>query len=89
MVHLYTFIVTTMKAAPYQVARFYCGRGKMENFIKEGKAGFDFSSVSSHSKVVNANRLQVHALAYNLFNWFRRLALYLQACENSGSTPFV
>ena len=36
---------------------------------------FDFSSVSSHSKVVNANRLQVHALAYNLFNWFRRLAL--------------
>ena len=47
----------------------------MENFIKEGKSGFDFSSVSSASKVVNANRLRVHALAYNLFNWFRRLAL--------------
>lgn len=30
---------------------------------------------NSSSKVVNANRLQVHALAYNLFNWFRRLAL--------------
>ena len=75
MVHLYTFIVTTMEAEPYQVIQFYCGRGKMENFIKEGKSGFDFSSVSSHSKVVNANRLGVHALAYNLFNWFRRLAL--------------
>ena len=75
MVHLFTFIVTTMESAPYQVIQFYCGRGKMENFIKEGKSGFDFSSVSSHSKVVNANRLQVHALAYNLFNWFRRLAL--------------
>lgn len=75
MVHLYTFIVTTMESAPYQVIQFYCGRGKMENFIKEGKSGFDFSSMSSHSKVVNANRLQVHALAYNLFNWFRRLAL--------------
>lgn len=75
MSHLYTFIVTTMEAEPYQVIQFYCGRGKMENFIKEGKSGFDFSSVSSHSKVVNANRLQVHALAYNLFNWFRRLAL--------------
>lgn len=25
--------------------------------------------------MVNANRLQVHALAYNLFNWFRRLTL--------------
>ena len=75
MVHMYTFVVTTMESEPHQVLQFYCGRGKMENFIKEGKNGFDFSSVSSHSKVVNANRLQVHALAYNLFNWFRRLAL--------------
>lgn len=75
MIHLYTFIVTTMEMAPYQIVQFYCGRGKMENFIKEGKSGFDFSSVSSASKVVNANRLRVHVLAYNLFNWFRRLAL--------------
>lgn len=76
LVHMYTFIVTTMEElAPYQVLRFYCGRGRMENFIKEGKSGFDFSSVSSSSMVVNANRLQVHVLAYNLFNWFRRLAL--------------
>ena len=74
-IRMFTFIVTTMESEPYQVIRFYCGRGKMENFIKEGKSGFDFSSVSSHSKVVNANRLRVHALAYNLFNWFRRLAL--------------
>ena len=36
---------------------------------------FDFASVSSHARIVNANRLQVHALAYNIFNWFRRLAL--------------
>lgn len=75
MIHLYTFIVTTMEMKPYQVIRFYCGRGRMENFIKEGKSGFDFASVSSSSKLVNANRLLVHALAYNLFNWFRRLAL--------------
>ena len=75
MIHMHTFIVTTMEMTPYQVIQFYCGRGRMENFIKEGKSGFDFSSVSSSSKVVNANRLQIHALAYNLFNWFRRLAL--------------
>lgn len=75
LIHLYTFIVTTMESEPYQVIQFYCGRGRMENFIKEGKLGFDFSSVSSQSKTVNANRLQVHALAYNLFNWFRRLVL--------------
>ena len=75
MIHMHTFIVTTMEMTPYQVIQFYCGRGRMENFIKEGKSGFDFSSVSSSSKVVNANRLQIHALAYNLFNWFRRLVL--------------
>ena len=36
---------------------------------------FDFASVSSHTRMVNANRLQVHALAYNIINWFRRLVL--------------
>ena len=45
----------------------------MENFIKESKSSFD--SVSSHTRIVNANRLQVHSLAYNIFNWFRRLVL--------------
>lgn len=47
----------------------------MENFIKESKSGFDFASVSSHTKIVNANRLQVQALAYNILNCFRRLVL--------------
>lgn len=73
--YLYTFIVTTMEMDAYQVIQFYCGRGKMENFIKEGKLGFDFSAVSSATKAVNANRLQLHCLAYNIFNWFRRIAL--------------
>ena len=75
MTFMYTFVVTTMESEAYQVIQFYCGRGKMENFIKEGKDGFYFSAVSNKSKVVNANRLQLHALAYNLFNWFRRIAL--------------
>ena len=47
----------------------------MENFIKEIKSCFNFASVSSHTRIVNANRLQIHVLAYNIFNWFRRLAL--------------
>ena len=72
---MYTFIVTNMESEPYKVIRFYCGRGKMENFIKEGKDGFGFSAVSRKSKTVNANRIRLHALACNLFNWFRRLAL--------------
>lgn len=73
--YLHTFVVTNMEMEAWQVIQFYCGRGKMENFIKEGKLGFDFSAVSSSTKVVNANRLQLHCLAYNIFNWFRRIAL--------------
>ena len=70
----------------YQVIQFYCGRGKMENFIKESKNGFDVASVSSFSKLVNANRLLVHVLAYNLFNWFRRLALAASMRKQSIDT---
>ena len=52
-----------------------CKRGQMENFIKECKSGFDMDYVSSSSQIVNANRVQIHTLAYNLFNLFRRLVL--------------
>ena len=75
MVYMYTFVVTNMDSSPEYLIKFYSKRGLMENFIKESKSGFDFASVSSHTRIVNANRLQVHALAYNIFNWFRRLAL--------------
>ena len=75
LIHMYTFIVTNMDCAPEKVIRFYCKRGIMENYIKESKNGFDFAAVSSSSKIVNANRLQIHALAYNIFNWFKRLVL--------------
>ena len=75
IVYLYTFLVTNMDSSPEYLLKFYSKRGLMENFIKESKNGFDFASVSSHTRIVNANRLQVHALAYNVFNWFRRLAL--------------
>lgn len=75
MIHLYTFVVTNMDSSPEDLIKFYSKRGTMENFIKESKNGFDFSAVSSSTKIVNANNLQVHALAYNIFNWFRRLVL--------------
>ncbi len=71
----YSFIVTNMDLCPEDIVRYYRNRGTMENFIKESKSGFDFVSTSSHSKLVNANRLQLHVLAYNLFNYFKRLVL--------------
>ena len=75
MTYMYTFIVTNIESSPEYLIKFYCKRGLMENFIKKSKTGFDFASVSSHTRVVNANMLQIHALAYNIFNWFRLLAL--------------
>ncbi len=76
MIHMYTFIVTNMEELEHwQVIDYYCNRGRMENFIGEGKNGFDLACVSSKSKTVNANRYQLHALVYNIFNWFRRLVL--------------
>ncbi len=43
MVHMFTFVATTMEdLEPYQVIQFYCARGKMENFIKEGKTDSTF-----------------------------------------------
>ena len=75
LTHMHTFIVTNMDMESYQIIKFYRNRGRMENFIKEGKTGFDFAAMISHSKIVNANRMWIHMLAYNLFNWFRRLVL--------------
>ena len=75
ILHMSTFVVTNMDSSPEDLIRFYCKRGQMENFIKECKTGFDMSCVSSSTQIVNANRVQIHAPAYNLFNWFRRLAL--------------
>ena len=75
MFSMISYIVTNMDLSPEQVVMYYRNRGRMENFIKEGKGGFDFGAVSSNSEIVNANRFQIHALAYNIFNYFRRLAL--------------
>lgn len=58
LTNMYTFIVTNMEEMEHwQVIAYYCNRGRMENFIGEGKQGFNFASVSSQSKTVNANRL--------------------------------
>ncbi len=88
MVYMYTFVVTNMDSSPEYLIKFYCKRGLMENFIKESKSGFDFASVSSHTRMVNANRLQVHALAYDILirleDW-----CYQQICESNALIPSV
>ena len=80
---MYTFIVTNMDMEPYQVIQFYCGRGKMENFIKEGKGGFDFAAVSSHSKVVNASRMRLHMLQ----DFFQSVSRFVRINNHLGDLP--
>jgi hypothetical protein len=74
LVYNHTFIVTNIKDRfAREIIKFYCQRGTMENFIKEGKNGFAFGKMSSSKYQANSNKLQQMMLAYNLNNWLRRL----------------
>ena len=57
------------------VIRFYNKRGTAEQWIKEGKAAIRWTRLSCRSFAANAVRLQLHALAYNLGNFMRTLAM--------------
>ena len=69
------FIVTNLSRPPARVVKFYNGRGTAEQWIKEGKNAIRWTRLSCHAFRHNAVRLQLHALAYNLANFMRTLAL--------------
>jgi len=69
------FIVTNLTWSPSNVVEFYNGRGTAEQWIKEGKHALKWTRLSCHDFVDNQVRLQLFALAYNLGNFLRRLAL--------------
>ena len=54
---------------------FYNHRGTAEQHIKEGKNAINWTRLSCRKFRNNAVRLQLHALAYNLGNFMRTLAL--------------
>jgi hypothetical protein len=54
---------------------FYNQRGTAEQWIKEGKGAIKWTRLSCRSFAPNAVRLQLHALAYNLGNFMRTLAM--------------
>ena len=54
---------------------FYNQRGTAEQWIKEGKNAIKWTRLSCRKFDHNAVRLQLHALAYNLGNFMRTLAL--------------
>jgi len=69
------FIVTNLTKHSKNVVRFYNGRGTAEQWIKEGKNAVKWTKLSCRTFKDNQTRLQLFALAYNLANFLRRLAL--------------
>ena len=69
------FIVTNLNKQPKNVVKFYNGRGTAEQWIKEGKNAVKWTKLSCRTFKDNQTRLQLFALAYNLANFLRRLAL--------------
>jgi hypothetical protein len=69
------FIVTNLTWAARMVTHFYNQRGTAEQWIKEGKYALNWTRLSCHGFAANQVRLQLFALAYNLGNFLRRLAL--------------
>ena len=69
------FIVTNLNMHSKNVVKFYNGRGTAEQWIKEGKNAVKWTKLSCRTFKDNQTRLQLFALAYNLANFLRRLAL--------------
>ena len=68
-------VVSNLKRSSGQVVRFYNRRGTAEQWIREGKHAIKWTRLSCKRFRANAVRLQLHALAYNLANFLRTLAL--------------
>jgi hypothetical protein len=69
------FIVTKLARSAEGVVAFYNQRGTCEQYIKEGKNAIKWTRLSCRSFAANAVRLQLHALAYKLANFMRKLAM--------------
>ena len=69
------FMVTNLNKHSKNVIKSYNGRGTAERWIKEGKNAVKWTKLSCRTFKDNQTRLQLLALAYNLANFLRRLAL--------------
>jgi hypothetical protein len=63
------------KRSDQSTAQHPCEERAVHIWIKEGKGAIKWTRLSCRSFAANAVRLQLHALAYNLGNFLRTLAL--------------
>jgi hypothetical protein len=68
-------IVTDLVRPAERMVAFYNQRGTAEQWIKERKGAIRWMRLSCRTFAANAVRLQLHALAYNLGNFMRTLAM--------------
>jgi hypothetical protein len=69
------FIVTNLARCAERIVAFYDQRGTCEKYIKEGKNAIKWTRLSCRTFAAHAVRSQLHALAYNLDNFMRTLAM--------------
>jgi hypothetical protein len=68
------FVVTNLPDAPEDVYTFYCGRGDVENRLKELHHGLELDRTSCHLFLPNQFRVLLTLAAYVLFQDLRRRA---------------
>jgi hypothetical protein len=81
-----SFVVTNLRCKSTNVVVFYNKRGMAEQYMKEWKGALKGTRLSCRSFDANAVRLQLHALAYNLGNLLRSLAIPEPIAEWSLTT---
>ena len=79
--------MTNLRRSPKRVVKFYNGRGTAEQWIKEGKNAIRWTRLSCRRFKDNQTRLQLFALAYNLGNFLRQMALPREVKHWSSTTP--
>jgi hypothetical protein len=80
------FTVTNTTRPVERVVMFYNQRGTAEQHIKEGKNAVTWARFSCRRVAANAVRVQLHALAYNLANFLRTVALPVEVEQWSMTT---
>jgi hypothetical protein len=68
------FVVTNLAGPPEDVYQFYCGRGDVENRLKELHHGLELDRTSCHRFLPNQFRVLLTLAAYVLFQDLRRRA---------------
>jgi hypothetical protein len=71
------FVVTSFKSSrpSFIYETVYCGRGRMENFIKDHKVALKSGRTSCHRFTANCVRLMLHSAAYVIMHALREQAL--------------